>query len=60
MLNVFFYVKEWQHIEEAVQQASVLGFGKKLSSLLDRCYCGLRVEVADGRIMNMVSLFYFG
>jgi len=32
-----FCVKEWQQFEEAVQHDFVPGFGKKLSSLLDRC-----------------------
>ncbi|KQK08393.1 protein ROOT HAIR DEFECTIVE 3 [Brachypodium distachyon] len=29
--------EEWQHFEEAVQSDYVPGFGKKISSLLDRC-----------------------
>ena len=35
--NIFLYVKEWQQFEEAIQHDYVPGFGKKLSSILDRC-----------------------
>jgi hypothetical protein len=37
-LYIFIYdKKEWQQFEEAVQNDYVPGFGKKISSLLDRC-----------------------
>ncbi|XP_020105607.1 protein ROOT HAIR DEFECTIVE 3-like [Ananas comosus] len=36
--------EEWQELEEAVQHDVVPGFGKKLSSILDKCLSGYDME----------------
>ncbi|KAH7686487.1 RHD3/Sey1 protein [Dioscorea alata] len=37
--------KEWQQLEEAVENGIVPGFGKKLSSILEKCLSGYDMEV---------------
>ncbi|KAH0452618.1 hypothetical protein IEQ34_019917 [Dendrobium chrysotoxum] len=36
--------EEWRHLEEAVQNGVVPGFGKKLSSILENCLIGYDME----------------